>query len=180
LSASGIWLAAISSPSVAPVTVVLNDKGYKASEQMVTDRVIRGEQVLALDTILNGATTPKESDAAVWPMMVATHGDRSLGLEVAQVLATSEWLRTTTGQKTIRLETNGIRSQMGGLIAAAMEPELFNRVVSHAALAGLRELLDRPVAFRSVPDLYCLDLYKYFDVDPLEALAAPVPVERGS
>ena len=122
LSATGIWLAAISSQPDAPVTVVLNDKGYKASEAMVTARINRGEQVLALDTILNGATMPKESNASVWPMMLVTDGDRPLGLEVAQLLATSKWLQKTTGQQTIRLETEGIRSQMVGLIAASLEP----------------------------------------------------------
>jgi hypothetical protein len=32
---------------------------------------------------------------------------------------------------------------------------------------------------RSAPDLFCLDLYKYFDVDRLVAIAAPVKIETG-
>jgi dienelactone hydrolase len=180
LSATGIWLAAISILADAPATIVLNDKGYKASEAVVTDRVNRGEQVLALDTVLNGATMPKQSDGAVWPMMVVTHGDRPLGLEVAQLLATSRWLQKTTGQKTIRLETDGMRSQMVGLIAAAMEPDLFSRVVSDHVLSSLGDLLDGPIVFRTTPDLYCLDLYKDFDVDRLQALAAPTRFEMGA
>ena len=179
LSATGIWLAAISSQPGAPVTVVLNDKGYKASETMVTARLNRGEQVLALDTILNGATMPKESNSSVWPMMLVTDGDRPLGLEVAQLLATSKWLQNTTGQQTIRLETEGIRSQMVGLIAAALEPGLFSTVVSNDVLESLGELLNGPLLFRTAPDLYCLDLYKYFDIDRLEAAAAPTTIEKG-
>jgi hypothetical protein len=31
--------------------------------------------------------------------------------------------------------------------------------------------LDKPVSYREAPDLFCLDLYKYFDLDRLEALA---------
>ena len=179
LSATGIWLAAISSQPGAPVTVVLNDKGYKASETMVTARLNRGEQVLALDTILNGATMPKESNSSVWPMMLVTDGDRPLGLEVAQLLATSKWLQNTTGQQTIRLETEGIRSQMVGLIAAALEPGLFSTVVSNDVLESLGELLNGPLLFRTAPDLYCLDLYKYFDIDRLAAAAAPTTIEKG-
>jgi len=179
LSATGIWLAAISSQPGAPVTVVLNDKGYKASETMVTARLNRGEQVLALDTILNGATMPKESNSSVWPMMLVTDGDRPLGLEVAQLLATSKWLQNTTGQQTIRLETEGIRSQMVGLVAASLEPGLFSTVVSNDVLESLGELLNGPLLFRTAPDLYCLDLYKYFDIDRLEAAAAPTTIEKG-
>jgi dienelactone hydrolase len=179
LSATGIWLSAISAPPDAPVTVVLNDKGYKGSENMVAERVNRGEQVLALDTVLNGATMPRQSDGAVWPMMVATHGDRPLGLEVAQLLATSAWLQKTTGQQTIRLETAGIRSQMAALIAAALQPDLFSTVVSNEVLKSLGDLLEGPLIYRSTPDVFCQDLYKYFDIDSLQALASPAKIESG-
>jgi dienelactone hydrolase len=179
LSATGIWLAAISSQPDAPATIVLNDNGYKASESMVTERVDRGEQVLALDTILNGATMPLESNGAVWPMMLVTTGSRPLGLEVGQLLATARWLQKTTGQKTIRLETEGIRSQMVGLMAAALDPELFSEIASNDVLGSLGELLDGPLIFRTTPDLFCLDLYKYFDIDRLETMAAPTKIEVG-
>jgi dienelactone hydrolase len=173
LSATGIWLKAISAKPDAPVSIVLNDHGYKASEAMVKERVNRGEQVLALDTILNGATMPKQSDGAVWPMMLVANGDRPLGLEVAQLLATTKWLQKTTGHPTIRLETDGTRSQMVALIAAALEPALFSGLVTHEGLSSLGGLLDGPMVFRTTPDLFCLDLYKYFDIDGLRAMGAP-------
>jgi dienelactone hydrolase len=179
LSATGIWLASISSQPDAPATIVLNDKGYKASESMVTERVDRGEQVLALDTILNGATIPREANGAVWPMMLTTMGDRPLGLQVGQLLATARWMQKTAGPHTVRLETEGIRSQMVGLIAAALEPEIFSEVVSNDVLESLEQLLDGPQIFRTKPDLFCLDLYKYFDIDRLVAMAAPTKIEMG-
>jgi hypothetical protein len=95
------------------------------------------------------------------------------------LLATSKWIQKTTGRPTIRLETEGIRSQMVGLMAASLEPALFDRVVSNEVLGSLRELLDGPLVFRTTPELFCLDLYKYFDIDRLEALAAPTIIERG-
>ena len=95
------------------------------------------------------------------------------------MLATAKWLQKTTGQKTIRLETDGIRSQMIGLMAAALEPELFNEISSNDVLGSLGELLDGPLVFRTTPELFCLDLYKYFDIDRLEAVAAPTKIEVG-
>ena len=41
---------------------------------------------------------------------------------------------------------------------------------------SLSHLLDAPVAYRDAPDLFCLDLYKDFDLDRLEPLAEPTQV----
>ena len=68
---------------------------------------------------------------------------------------------------------------MVGLIAAALEPELFNNLVSNEVLESLGDLLKGPLVFRSTPDLFCLDLYKYFDVDRLEAMAGNTRIEMG-
>ena len=54
LSANGVWLKAIEAPDPAPATIMLNDKGKKASGVEVADRVNRGEQVLALDLLFTG------------------------------------------------------------------------------------------------------------------------------
>jgi len=178
LSASAIWLAATSTSPYAPATIVLNDGGYKASGKTVTERVDRGEQVLALDTVLNGAMMPQEDDPAAWAMMLTADGDRPLGIEVGQLLAAAEWLRSTTGQRHLRMETQGIRSQMVALVAAAIEPDMFNVVVSIDAMDSLSFLMEGPLLFRTAPELFCQDLYKYFDVDRLEAIAAPTKIER--
>jgi hypothetical protein len=37
-------------------------------------------------------------------------------------------------------------------------------------------VLELPVRFEQAPELFCLDLYKEFDIDRLEALAAPAKV----
>ena len=42
----------------------------------------------------------------------------------------------------------------------------------------LQYLLDKPVPFRSAPELFCLDLYKYFDLDRLLAMASPTEIKR--
>jgi len=177
LSATGIWIAGNHAAADAPVTIVINDKGFKASAQYVADRVNRGEQVIALEPLFFGSTTPDDSDPAYWEMLVACSGDRPLGIEVGQLVAIAKSFYT--GQRKIRLETAGIRSQVVALAAAALEPELFSEVDSDDAMTSLGYLLDTPVPYRSAPDLFCLDLYKYFDLDRLAALASPVRIETG-
>jgi hypothetical protein len=176
LSATGIWVASRSAPTNAPLTIVLNDKGKKASVEDVVERVNRGEQTLAFEPLFFGSTSPDETEPAYWEMLVASRGDRAIGLEVAQLIATAKSFRSVTGASDIRLVTDGIRSQLVALAAAALEPALFSEVDSSHAMSSLSYLLDAPVPYRTAPDLFCLDLYKYFDIDRLTILASPVKV----
>jgi hypothetical protein len=177
LSATAIWVAGNHAPSDAPVTIIINDKGFKASAQNVTDRVNRGEQVLALEPLFFGSTTPDDPDPAYWEMLVASSGDRPLGIEVGQLVAIAKSFQNV--QQKIRLQTVGIRSQVVALAAAALEPDLFSEIYSDNAMVSLNYLLDTPVQYRSAPDLFCLDLYKYFDLDRLALLASPAKVQTG-
>jgi hypothetical protein len=175
LSATGIWFRENAAPQNAPLTIVLNDKGYKAAGETVSEHVDHGEQVLALDLIFNGATVPESPDPSDWEMLIDSSGERPLGLEVAQLITAANWLRST-GHSQVQVETDGIRSQVIALTAAAVEPDAFSRIVSRNSMKSLAYLMDTPVPYRSAPELFCLDLYKDFDLDSLGALAAPVKV----
>ncbi len=132
LNAAGVWAKAITAPDAAPVTVVLDDQGKKSATAEVCDRVNRGEQVLAVDPLFFGDSTPDEagSDSQApeyFMQLLATLGDRALGIEVAQVLASIHWLQANAHVHSVRLECTGIRSQVIGLSAAALEPRLSAR-----------------------------------------------------
>ena len=174
LSATGIWLKAISTPLTAPLTIVLKDEGYRSAGEILSERVNRGEQLLALDLLFNGSTAP-ESPAS-WELLVSTTGDRPLGLEAAQLLAIAHWARNEAGQSTTRVVTDGMRNQVIALTAAALEPGSFAVVESRRSIASFNDLLTKGIAFRSAPELFCLDLYKYFDIDLLSLIAAPTEV----
>jgi hypothetical protein len=45
-------------------------------------------------------------------------------------------------------------------------------------MSSLKYLLDAPVNSETAPDLFCLDLFKHFDIDRLAALAAPAQVTQ--
>jgi dienelactone hydrolase len=175
LSATGIWLKAISAPPDAPMTIVLGDEGYKSSADVVPELVNRGEQVLALDLLFNGATAPE--NPADWEMLVATTGDRPLGLEAAQLSAIANWLRSY-GNLSVSLVTDGIRNQVVAFVSGALEPAAFAQIESRHWMGSLDYLLNNAVPFRSAPDLFCLDLYRYFDLDQLSMMAGPTDVKR--
>jgi hypothetical protein len=59
------------------------------------------------------------------------------------------------------------------LTAAALQPGIFARIEGRNSMDSLDSLFKEGVPFRSAPELFCLDLYKYFDLDRLSLMAAP-------
>jgi hypothetical protein len=175
LSANGVWLKAIETPDPTPATIVLNDKGKKASGVEVADRVNRGEQVLALDLLFTGDAY-KDPEPAEYIQIFHGLGERPLGLQAAQLIEIARWLQRTNGGQKVRLEVMGIRNQVTALVASALEPNLFSILVIHEGMPSLGYLLEAPVRFEEAPELFCLDLYKEFDLDRMTAVAAPTPV----
>jgi hypothetical protein len=176
LSANGIWLRSVSQSSdSAPVTVVMNDEGKAASTDIIADHLARGGQILALDLVLMGDSW-KNNRPYEFAQSLETLGDRTIGIEAAQLLAACQWAKKHAGVERVRLEVAGIRTQTAALVAAALQPELFSAIIVRKGMHSFSYVLDLPVEFRKAPELFCLDLFKYFDVDQLEALASPVQV----
>ncbi len=178
LSASGIWMKADDAAEIAPAAIVLNDQGYAEAGEAVSRHVNRGEEVLALDLIFNGFSRPQMPDTTDWETLVSSTGDRPLGLEVAQLLAVAHWLRSSDPHRHIEIETDGIRSSVIAAVAAAVDPHAVDSIRSEHSIESLAYLLDSPVRFRSAADLFCLDLYKDFDMDSIVALAAPTAIHQ--
>lgn len=180
MGASGVWLNSVSQSSdAAPVTIVLNDGGKAASSDVVADRLARGGQVLALDLILMGETW-KDNRPYEFAQTFDTLGDRTIGIEAAQLLAASRWTRKHSGAGKVRLEVTGIRTQGVALIAAALEPELFSEIDVRGGMRSFSYLFDQPVQFQQAPELFCLDLFKEFDIGELEALVSPIKVSNSA
>lgn len=175
LAASGVWVKGIDARRDAQVTLVLQDQGRKAAAADVSSRVNRDEQVLALDLTFFGDTW-KDLEPFSYVQILDGEGERAVGVQTAQLLAIAEWLRKRTGAQKVRLESGGIRTEAIALIAAALRPDVFSDVVVHQGMASLDYVLETPVRFQDAPELFCLDLYKEFDIDRLRAMAAPAVV----
>jgi dienelactone hydrolase len=178
LSATAVWAHAIAAAPGGPVTIVLHDDGRKAAASRISDRVNRGEQVLAVDLVFHGDAAPPVRELESYTLTISSMGGRAIGLEAAQLIAVARWMHERTGSPAIRLESTGIRNQVAALIAAALEPGLFSEVAIHDGMRSLQHLLDGPVRFVEAPELFCLDLYKDFDVDRLAAMAGSTKVTQ--
>ena len=182
LSAAGVYMRATTAGTKAPMTIVLNDGGKKAAAperwnrlNEFGDRLDRGEQVLALDLLFSGDAAP-DQPAQLLCEMLAAAGDRPLGLETAQLAGITKWAQQQFAPARIRIETTGLRSQLQALVAAALNPTMFSEVASHQGMKSLGYLLEKPVHYEDAPDLFCLDLYRDFDIDRLAAVAQPARV----
>ena len=176
LSANGIWLRSIlQSSDHAPVTIVLNDNGKNEARDVVLQRFSRGEQVLALDLMFTGSAW-KNDEPFLYTEMLDAVGERPLGLQAAQLIRLARWAQEKSGAGKIRVEASGMRNQVAALVAAAIAPDLFSEVVVRDGIRDFKYVLDKPVKFEEASELFCLDLYKDFDIDRLEALAAPVTI----
>jgi hypothetical protein len=175
LTANGVWFKAIHLSDNAPPTLILDDNGKKSAGQEVADRINRGDQVLAVDLIFTGDAWEKTNSYGYQQMLHGT-GDRALGLEVAQLIEISKWLRNRSSISQVRLESRGIRNQVVCLMAAALQPDLFSELVIREGMSSLSYLLEKPVEYDQAADLFCLDLYREFDLDYLETMAESVKI----
>jgi dienelactone hydrolase len=177
LYATATWVSAYELPSSKTATLVLNDKGRAQSAAVVADRASRGEHVAALDLLFTGDAAPRRrrsgGDDGRWlyGLMLAAAGDRPIGVEAAQLIALARSFKHVTGAETIRIDATGMRSQLAALVAGALAPKLFSEIAVHDGLRSLAELIERPVKFQDAPDMFCRDLYKYFDLDTIAPLA---------
>lgn len=182
MSSNGIWLKAIGVPDTAPATIVLNDQGRNSSAVQVADSLNRSEQVLAVDLPFTGDAWHQDTPWMFEPTWLLEQnlyatGDRPLGIEVAHLIALGNWIRRQGAAK-VRVETTGIRNQVVALVASALEPSLFSELVTRNGMSSLRYLVDKPVKYAEAPDLFCLDLYRFTDLDRLTALSAPTSVRN--
>ncbi len=182
LSATSVWLKEVPVGDRAPLTIVINDKGKKGAATETWDRVPevarrleKGDQVLVADLLGMGDAAPDQPFHLLAETLAAT-GERPLGMEVAQLVGLAHWAQEQWTPAQIRLEGSGPRSQVIALVASALNPELFSQVGLHGGMRSLQYLLDKPVKYEEAPDLFCLDLYKDFDLEQLVALAKPSEV----
>lgn len=185
LSATGIWLKEIDTPKIAPLVILMDDRGKKAAMleaphgmPRLSDLLDRGNQVLALDLLFTPAISPQRKDSWAYAELLSAMGDRALGIETAQLTRIAAWAKSTFSAPSLKVETFGIRDEVIALAAAALEPKLFGRLTIHDGMGSLQHLLDGPVTYDQAPDLFCPDLYKEFDLDQFRAMAAPTIIHE--
>ncbi len=185
LSATGVWIKSEWTPDGAPMTVVIDDNGREGADKEVWDSypevgyaVERGDQVMVLSILFTGDANPTHGDAGRFGYMLNAIGDPPLGLEAAQLIGITRWAQQQWRPSQITLESSGYRMQVVSLVAGALEPQLFKSITIHEGMHSLSYILDQAVSSDRVPDMFCRDFYKDFDLNMLKAMAEPAAVKE--
>jgi hypothetical protein len=125
--------------------------------------------------------------------MLNTIGERPLGIQAAQIEAVARWLHSglidgtptpgahvpppSSAPVPLHVSTDGPRSETAAIVAAAIDPELFSGLDAHNAIQSFADVYKEPLTYDEAPELMCLDLYRDFDLNTLNAIAAPVKID---
>ncbi|HZC42989.1 MAG TPA: hypothetical protein VE195_02380 [Acidobacteriaceae bacterium] len=194
LSATGVLFRSITAPETAPITVVFADSDKASTVDDVANNVDRGQRVLVFDPLFFGQNTPGENpDVTAFAQLLNSIGERSLGLEAAQLTAVIDWLSKdldhgsptpraggqamNTPARPVRILTTGPRSETVAMVSAALQPGLFSALEARQAIPSLSYAFDHSFTYEKTPELMCLDFYRDFDFNTLTAIASPVQVD---
>ena len=189
LSATGILFRSLAAAEHPATTVLMSDAGMSSTIDDVGNDVDRGQQVLVLSPLFFGESVPDHSGSQ-YAALLGTLGERPLGLEAAQLTAVVRWLgenldegSPTAGSTALNgtnsvppasIVTTGPRSETVATVAAALEPQLFSSLEARQSIPSLIDMFDHPSAYRSAPEMTCLDLFHDFDFNTLQMIASPV------
>ncbi len=151
-----------------PTTIVVADAGKAKASAVVEALLAKGGRVVAVDPFNLGESHFARHDY-LWNLMVATVGDRPLGVQASQVAAVARWARNRDGRP-VALVAEGPRSATIALVAAAIEPMAIGAVTAEGPDGGLKGLIGRKASFADAPEQYCFGLLEHFDLAELRAL----------
>jgi dienelactone hydrolase len=153
-------------PEAGSTVLLFADRGRAGATAQIQRLVESGNRVVAIDPFYFGESQLGKRDF-LFAMLVASLGERPLGVQASQVMAAARWLGQT------QVHAVGPRSSLIALVAAALEEKAITGVTLEGAYASLKEILEKDLTVQQTPELFCFGLLAAFDVPQLKALIAP-------
>ncbi|RUL83891.1 alpha/beta hydrolase family protein [Tautonia sociabilis] len=160
-----------------PTVVLLADGGRAEAVDAAVSLLAEGKRVVAIDPFDFGESKPAERDY-LWALMIASVGERPIGVQVGQLLASCRAFRPEGSEEPVSVEAIGPRTGVIALIASAIDPEAVGGLTLHQPMTSLKEIVEEGRPFQQSPELFCFGLLESFDLPQIEELVAPRPVTR--
>jgi hypothetical protein len=154
---------------VKGTTIVIADQGRKSAAKDIESLLASGQRVLAVDPFAFGEATAG-GRTYLYALLIATVGDRALGIEAGEVAAVSRWTAKQFDSKAA-VQTIGSRSSLAALVAKAMEPRHVGELRPSEHIESLHGILLNNWTVADKPELFCFGLLESFDVPQLKVLA---------
>jgi dienelactone hydrolase len=180
LRMNGDWtvpVVELAPPNARATVLLLADGGRVAAGPRVRELLAAGNRVVAVDPFYFGESAIA-GQPGLFAILVAALGERPLGIQAGQVAAVARWLAGPRGLGPVGIVTEGPRTGLIGLVAAALEPDAVAGLVQREAMGSLREVITGNLTVMDRPEQFCFGLLREFDVPQLQALVAPRPVTR--
>jgi hypothetical protein len=164
-------------PADAKSTVLLVADDGRASPAAIAEierLLAAGRRVVAVDPFYFGESKI-DSHGYLFALLIATVGERPLGVQAGQVAAVARWTQEAQSHAAT-IVAIGPRSSLFSLVAAALEPRAVSGLELHGSLGSLKEIIERNATVDQTPEAFCFGLLEQFDIPQLAALVAPRPV----
>lgn len=151
--------------------LVVGDKGRREATAVVRRLLEGGHRVLVLDPFYLGESRIEQRDY-LFALLLATVGDRTLGIQASQVMAAARWSLAEHGAP-VTLVAEGPRASLITLTAAALETKAINAVELRGSRGSLKEVIEENRSFNEMPEQFCFGLLEVADIPQISALVAP-------
>ena len=134
--------------------IIVADEGRKSTAAEIEGLLSQGARVLAIDPFYFGESKIATRDF-LFAMMIATLGERPLGLQASQVVAAARWLKGP-----VKVAAFGPRTSLIASMAREIDGGTITEVATKDAFASLHEILDRDLTIDKYPELFCFGLLR--------------------
>ncbi len=159
----------ISAKKPTRIVVLVSDGGRRTTASVVAQLVKEGARVVAIDPFYFGESHIPQRDF-LYGLLVATVGERPLGIQVDQIRAICRTLASQNPGLPVQIHALGRRTGLGALMAAALEPKAVQQVTIVGGLSSLKQIIEENLQVREAPELFCFGLLKEFDIPQIESL----------
>ncbi len=146
--------------------ILVGDSGTSALAAKASELLRERYRVCIIDPFYFGESKIKEKDW-LFALLVATVGERPLGLQASQIAATARWIRSRHASEQISLVSVGPRSSVFTTVAAVLEPTAIHDLKQYDALESLKQVIDRNMSVVDAPELFCFGLLELCDLPHL-------------
>ncbi len=154
--------------AASATTILIADTGRKTAAQDIEALLAAGHRVIAVDPTFVGEAG-MGGRTYLHALLVATLGQRALGIEAAQVTALSRWA-SEQFKSSPTVQTIGPRSSLVALVAKAMEPSHVGELKPSQHIEDLHGILRNNWTISDRPEMLCFGLLEFFNVPQLQAL----------
>ncbi|MSR66060.1 MAG: hypothetical protein EXS24_01640 [Pedosphaera sp.] len=158
--------------------LVLLDSGRSSSAEPVRALLKENTRVVVLDPFYFGEAKIK-SHSFLFALLVASVGERPLGIQSAQVAAAARWANAEfkLGPNALTLVSHGPRMSVIASCSAVLEPKAIGALELHQPLKSLKQVVENNWGVDKFPELFCFGLLERFDLPQIHALIAPRSVK---